>query len=336
MPEIRRRLAVSRVWLPLLMIALLFFLGGAGCTREPLAPLRVGTSVWPGYEPLYLARDQGFISSSSVRLVEFTSASETLRAFRNGAIDVAALTFDEALILAETSADFSVILVLDVSNGGDVILAHPPILKLRELKGKRVGLETTALGAYMLTRALQTVGLKPKDVRITPLDVLEQERAFKEKRIDAVVTYEPVRTKLLAAGARQLFDSSKIPGEIIDILIVRRSPPGAEEERRAEQISHLVRRWFKALDFIQKDQRRAAALMAPREKLSPDEFQRALNGMRFPDREGNAVMFLDPSASFITNAQRLARVMVANRLLEREPEVKNLFDSRFVKDAARP
>ena len=38
-----------------------------------------------------------------------------------------------------------------------------------------------------------------------------------------MVTYEPVRTKLKSAGARQIFDSSLIPGEIVDVLVVRTS-----------------------------------------------------------------------------------------------------------------
>jgi ABC-type nitrate/sulfonate/bicarbonate transport system substrate-binding protein len=45
--------------------------------------------------------------------------------------------------------------------------------------------------------------------------------------VDALVTFEPHRARLLAGGARLLFDSSQIPGEIrpraLDAAYVRRA-----------------------------------------------------------------------------------------------------------------
>ena len=206
------------------VLLLIAILANVGCSGEPQLPFRVGTNVWPGYEPLYLAREQGlYPPSAGLRLVEYTSASEVIQAFRNGTIDAAALTLDEVLLLAETTPDLGIVLVLDISHGADVILAQPAISSLRDLKGKRVGLESTALGAYVLTRALQTAGMRQDDVRKISLEVDEHEQAFKKGRVDAVVTFEPVRTRLMASGARQLFDSSMLPGEIVDVLVVRRT-----------------------------------------------------------------------------------------------------------------
>lgn len=192
-----------------------------------------------------------------------------------------------------------------------------------------MGLEASALGAYVLTRALQTVDLKPEDVRLVSLEVHEQEQAFKAGRLDAVVTFEPVRTKLLAAGARQLFDSSQIPGEILDVLVVRRP---TEHEA---QIAKLVDGWFHALDFIRKKPDQAASLMAKREQLTAKDFQKALDGLRFPSREENRSMLEGSSGSLIGAAQQLGAVMVANKLLQRPPQTNGLFDDAFVRGARR-
>lgn len=331
METVRNRHATPLILLLKMTLIMLALLAGAGCAREPETPLRVGTNVWPGYEPLYLARELGYYPPGSVKLVEYSSASEVIRAFRNGAVDAAALTLDEVLLLAETISDLSVVLVLDFSHGADVILAQPALSSLRDLKGKRVGLETTALGAYVLTRALQSVNMTPNDVRTVSLEVFEHERAFKERRVDAVVTFEPVRTRLLAAGARQLFDSSRIPGEIVDVLVVRRTLSA----KHGTEISRLVQGWFRALDFIRKDRSRAASLMAQRERLSADEFLKVLQGLRLPDVEENRSMLAGPAPAIIPTSQKLGQVMLANRLIERPPEVKGLFDGSFVK-GARP
>ena len=53
-------------------VVLIVLLACVGCTPDPEPILRVGTNVWPGYEPLYLARDLGYLDES-IRLVEYSS-----------------------------------------------------------------------------------------------------------------------------------------------------------------------------------------------------------------------------------------------------------------------
>ncbi len=48
----------------------------AACDRQPEPPLRIGTNVWIGSEPLYLARELGKLDPAVVQLVEYPSASE--------------------------------------------------------------------------------------------------------------------------------------------------------------------------------------------------------------------------------------------------------------------
>lgn len=54
------------------------------CGPLPEPPLRIGTNIWPGYEPLYLARNLGFYQGSSIKLVEMNSASAVIHALRSG------------------------------------------------------------------------------------------------------------------------------------------------------------------------------------------------------------------------------------------------------------
>ncbi|HET7774857.1 MAG TPA: hypothetical protein VFK74_00655, partial [Azospira sp.] len=78
----------------------------AGCGGQGgPAPLRLATNEWPGYEPLHLARENGYWGNAPIRLYELPSTSEVLRAFRNGALDAAAVTGDEALTLLADNFD---------------------------------------------------------------------------------------------------------------------------------------------------------------------------------------------------------------------------------------
>ena len=305
-----------------------FLITLAACTPKPHLPIRIGTNVWPGYEPLYLARELNYYSPENIRMVEYSSASEVIQAFRNGAIEAAALTMDEVLLLAETTSDLSVILILDFSNGADVILAQPAILSLHDLKGKRVGLETTALGAYILTRVLESVNLTPNDIQAVSLEIFEHEKAFKQGKVDALVTFEPVKTRLLRAGAHTIFDSSRLPMEIIHVLVAKRSLL----TKKRGQISLLVRSWQRALDFIKKNPNEACSLMGKRENLDSPDFQKAIEGLRLIGISENRNMLTGTSLSILSSTRELATVMLSHQLIDKIPETKELFDSSFVRE----
>ena len=309
------------------ILLLLIIAAIAGCIKEPQMPLRIGTNVWPGYEPVYLAREMGYFNNTSIKLIEYTSATEVMRSFRNGTIDAACLTLDETLQLLATGSDIKVILIMDISNGADVMLARPEIKSIKDLKNRRVGFESTALGAYMLTRALQTAGMKPSDVKTVSLEIAEHESGFRDRRVDAIVTFEPVKTRLLAAGARQIFDSSQIPGEIVDVLIVKSD----FAENNPKQVQKVLEGWFKALGYMKKNRLRAAKIMAKREKISDDEFLTSLNGLRYPDLKENRLMLIGESPSLLPSAQRLAAVMSENRLISLAPDIRTTLDGSYLK-----
>lgn len=302
------------------------FLVGEVVVAEPLA---VGTNVWPGYEPLYLARNLGYYNDS-IRLVEYSSATEVLRAIRNKLIDVAALTLDEVLLLRQSGVDVRIVLVTDISNGGDVIVARPGIESLADLKGRKVGVESTALGAYVLTRALQKVGLTPADVQVVPIEVASHYMAYTDNVMDAVVTFEPVRSQLLRDGAHLVFDSSQIPGEIVDVVVVREEVLAGKEE----QIQGLISGWFKALTYLSVNPNDASKRMTGRLNLSPEEVLASYEGLILPDPEGNLDMFDESQAlSLIQTAKNLTTIMIEANLLDRSPNV--LIAPQFVQDLKR-
>lgn len=300
-----------------------------GCVAAPEPVLRVGLNVWPGYEPVFLARELGYFHDSEIRLVEYGSASQVMRAFRNGAIEGAALTLDEVLLLAHDGHRLRVVAVLDLSAGGDVVVARPEIAGLRELRGRRIGVESTALGAYVLVRALQSAELARADVEIVPIEANRHIEAYDQGDVDALVTFEPMRSKLLERGARTLFDSTEIPGEIIDVLVVRED----FLKRYPEPVTRLVSGWSRAVDYAEAAPLKAARYMAPRENLSPEAFLQAMAGLEIPSLEDNLRMLSGAGGDLRHNALRLRDVMLAEGLLHTAVDPTPLFDARAV-DAA--
>lgn len=301
----------------------------SGCVKEPPPPLRVATNVWPGYETLYLARSLGYYDNTPIRLVDYPSGTEEVRAYRNGEIEAAGISIDQALVLAATEPDVQIIVVMDVSDGGDVILGKPEIQNLPAIKGRRVGVESTALGAFVITRALEKNGMSPKDIKIVSLQVSEHERAFKDGTVDAVVTFGPPRAKLMAAGAKLLFDSSQIPGEIVDVLIVRSSLIASQPK----VVQTLVNGRFRALDYLNKNPQDAARRIAPRTGVTPEQFLESLKGLRMPNLPENQRLLNQTDPSLLNGMKLLAKIMLENNLLPKAVDPAPLLDDRLVKKA---
>jgi NitT/TauT family transport system substrate-binding protein len=281
----------------------------------------MGTSIWPGFEPFYVARELHFWRDDQIQLLEYTSTSELTRAFRNGTVDAGLLTLDEALLLVEDRQDIQILLVTDVSNGADVILAKPAFLSMQDLRGHRIGAETTGVGAYMLFRALELAGLKPEDVEIVTLEFSEQQSALDQGLVDAVVTYEPVRTKLKSAGARQIFDSTRIPGEVVDVLVVRTRYLTASPDN----VRLLMEAFYRAQRHARERADDFVRIAAAHENVTPQEFRHSMSLLHVPDLQEEQAMLAGTPAPLQKQAKSLADIMIQRHLLLRPVDAASMF-----------
>ena len=316
-------------YLTLGLMAGLVAIALTNCSSPVTSPVRIATNLWPGYETLYLARNLGYFKDKPIQLVDYPSGTEEVRAYRNGEIEGAGLSIDQALVLAATQEDVRIIAVMDFSNGADAILGRPEIKDIKGLKGKRVGVESTALGAFFLARALEKNGMTPKDIQIVSLELTEHERAYKEGKVDAVVTFGPAMAKLLDAGAKLLFDSSQLPGEIVDTLVVSKDAIA----NSPETIQALVNGRFRALEYLEKNPQDAAARIAPRTKVSPEQILDAFKGMVQPNLADNLRLLDQSDPTLVNGMKKLVDVMVENKLLPKKVDPATLLDPQFIKNA---
>jgi len=288
------------------------FLTLAACMRESDPALRIGTNVWIGSEPLYLARELGRLDPGSTQLVEYPSASEVLRAYRNQAIDGMVISLDELLGLAQDGFQPRIVLVVDVSHGADVVVGRHGMKTMHDLAGRSIAVESSALGAFVLSRALALNGMDAADVTVVHLESNEQPRAFESGKVDGAVTFDPYRGQLLRSGAVTLFDSTQIPGEIVDLLAVRASVI----ERNPRALQALLSGWFDALDYIRTEPLDAARRMGIRQQTTAEQFLQAQKGLRIPTREENLRMLAGSAPELAVTGQRLMALMVDAKLLQ--------------------
>ncbi len=309
----------------LLVLSMAFFL--TACEHQSTQTLKVGISPWPGYEPLVLAAEKRYFGDSNIRIIRFATPTESYRALRDGIIDVAAFTADEVFHYAEVRDKPRIFLVVDISNGADAIVAKKEIRSIDDLKGKRLGVEGSALGDYVVQRALDfsKQGLISSQIKLKNVEINFQEKAFLDNEIDAAVTYEPSKSLLLKAGGHVLFDSSQIPNEIVDVIVTN----DKTIEERSPELVNLAKGWFKALSYIYAHYEQTMQKMSRHETTSVEEFQKGYEDLIIPTKEENIKM-LAQNGSLLEPMQKLSTLMYAKGSLEKVIDVRPLLDDRII------
>ncbi|MBS7350013.1 MAG: ABC transporter substrate-binding protein [Comamonas sp.] len=305
-----------------------------GCGWQYEKPLVVGADLWTGYQPLYLAQDLGYYQDQPLRLVQLASSTQTLDALRMGKLDVAAITLDEALLLAQEHLPLSIIWVISISNGADAVLTRPGSAQTgQEVKGLRIGVEQTASGAYMLQAFLEQAKLPTGAVEIAPLSADEHLRAWRQHQVDILVSADPVRQTLVEEGAQVLFDSSALDGQMLNVLVAHHKALAC----CSAQITQLLAGHERALSYLHHQKSDAWYLMGQRSKVTPDSVQASLSAMLLPDAVANQRLLRSNDAHSLAHTlQQVFGLMQQRQLLRPGAAPQHLIDPRFTPQLAQP
>jgi NitT/TauT family transport system substrate-binding protein len=99
-------------------------------------------------------------------------------------------------------------------------------------------------------------------------------KALREGKVDAITAYPPNSTEIESAGiARSIFTSSRIPGEIVDVLALDE----AVIRERPKDVAGVIRAFYRAVAFAKEHPEEAWQIMSARERVTPEEFRNALH-----------------------------------------------------------
>lgn len=270
----------------LLILTVLIALGLAGYfstqkqkMENTVEPLRIGINPWPGYELLYLGYELGFFDKYNIKveMVEMGSLSDIRRAFSRNQIDVMTGTLFEVVeSQAIDGQEPKIFMFPDFSNGGDVIVAKNNATSVRDLVGKKVGVEKSSLGFFILKRALEQAGLDIDSVEIVPLEQSYMKKAMAENLIDASVSYPPFSSEMERDdNIRRVFDTSMIPAEVIDVFVARSNVM----KTRKKDLEAIARVWDEAVDYYMENPKDAIVRMASHLGMTQEETEESINSM---------------------------------------------------------
>jgi NitT/TauT family transport system substrate-binding protein len=247
------RTRVKDCWIRLCGLLLLIGrrIGRAAGPRAERTSFNVAWSIYVGWMPWDYADRSGILKKWAdkygikIKLTQINDYVESINQYTAGTFDACAMTnMDMLTIPAAGGVDSTALIVGDYSNGNDGVVLKGKGKTLADIKGQKVNLVELSVSHYLLVRALGTIGLRERDLKIVNTSDADIVAAFSAPATTAVVTWKPQLSAVLAAPDAQLvFDSSKIPGEISISWwsTARCSPPIRSSARRSSALG--TRRW---------------------------------------------------------------------------------------------
>jgi len=216
---------ISRL-LPVLVAAALIAPGFSSTAHAAAKKeFNIAWTIYVGWMPWPYAADTGIVKKwadkygITIHITQINDYVESINQYTAGKFDGVTLTNMDALTIpAAGGVDTSAIIMGDFSNGNDgVVLKNAKMLS--DIKGRRINIVELSVSHYLLARGLATVRLKEKDIKTVNTSDADIVAAFKSPDSTAVVTWNPQLMEVKAEPkATLVFDSSKIPGEIQDLM----------------------------------------------------------------------------------------------------------------------
>ena len=325
-----------------LLFAGLAILLAVACSKAPNTsavsgtPIVLGYSNWAGWWPWAIAVEEKMFEKNgvNVEMKWFDGYLPSMETFAAGKIDGNSQTLNDTIsFLPGENGGEVVVLVNDNSAGNDQIIADASITSVADLKGKTVAVEEGIVDDYLLSLALQDVGLSRDDVVIKGLPTDQAATAFAAGQVDAVGAFPPYTgTAMKREGARVIATSKDYPGAIPDLLTVS----GDLIKERPDDVQKIVKTWWDVRAFMEENPEKSEEIMAKRAGIPTEEYEQYKDGTRFFTMDENLEAFSpgEGMQHMPYAAESMADFMVTVGFLETKPDMSNLFDSSFVKKEA--
>lgn len=251
----------------------------AFAVQAQAAKLKVAYSDWPGWVAWEIAIKKGWFKEAGVD-IEFVWMDyvASMDAYAAGKLDGVCMTNGDALVTGAGGKPSVAIIINDYSNGNDMLVATSDIGSVKDLKGKKIGLEEGFVPHLLTLKALEANGMSEGDISIvnTPTDKTPQ--ILKSDAVSAICAWQPNSGAALkeVPGSKAIFTSADAPGLIYDALCVG---PRTLKRDRADWVK-VAKVWYKVVDYLKDEDNTDEALeiLSGRVKVTPEEYEVFLDG----------------------------------------------------------
>jgi len=258
-------------------------------SKKEIEKIRIGMVTFPGYAPLYLAKEKHLFENVDVDLVRIESIGDLRAAMMSGKIDIYAATFDIFQTTEKLEPPGVGFLAIDESDGADGLVVSEKIKDIADLKGKKVAAEPGLPPYFVLQYMLNKANLTLKDVDFKDVASQDAGNAFVAGKLDAAGTYEPYlsKSKELRKGSKVLVSSKDTPGLIVDLLFAS----DQLLKNKPQVLKAVADGWFKAVEYWQSQPDTAMDIMSKSFGIPKQELIDMKTRLKWMTKDDNIRLF---------------------------------------------
>jgi len=266
--------------LKILLIITLIGLAGLAGTRA--APIKIGYSDWPGYTVMEIAKQKGWFKDAGldVEMIWF-EYSPSIDAFAAVKIDADMIVAGDDMVTGATGAKSKIVCLVDYSEGSDMIVGGPGVGSIKDLKGKKIGVELTLVEHELLLQALKVNGMTQSDVTLVGTATDKTPQTLASGQVSAIGAWYPISGQALkqVPGSKKLFTSADARGLIFDVIAVNPASYAAHRKEWAK----ITAIYYKCVNYLMDPATRddAIKIMAAKVGADPADYAKNVPGTHF-------------------------------------------------------
>ena len=299
-------------------------IAGSLFTAAALAasPIKIGTVIWIGYGPFYVADQLDLFKKSGVKVTMqvFNDPALIPPAVTGGSVDGGMVTYDQVISSVAKGSSMKVVMPIDYSNGGDAIVATKDITSIAQFKGQKIAFNPLSPSDFLLSYALQTNKLSEKDVMPVNMPPEGVPAGMASGGVKIGVTYEPSVSEIVAMdGGKKfhvVFSSKDAPGLITDVLIFK----SEYIKKNPAVVKALIQGYVDGLEYMKKNPAEAAKLIGKVMGVPEKEVMEQMSGVYNPTLQEFPKVFnksAETTSLYVSGA-------VISKILKAKGEIKSI------------
>jgi NitT/TauT family transport system substrate-binding protein len=326
----------------IMLMVMVFSVLIVGCAPAEETPemsgevMKVAKYYWPGEFWIDIADANGWFTEAGLN-VELVDTNpdyfQSLQDTADGKIDSNAFPYYDFVQSNLAGAELIAIVNTDLSSGAEAIVAKETINSVADLKGKRVGVSSGFYTEYILDIVLEENGLSEND--ITKVEISEDQNdekapeEFEKDSFDAVITWEPIASKVVEKGGQYIWDSSRIININGGVQVFKKS----FIEEKPNDVQALVNVWHRTTEFIKTNPDEAFQIIADIYDVPVGDVQAFTQDDRILDLADNKVAFSYAAGfeSLHGTARQINDFMKDHGITDKDLDSTEFIDARFIR-----
>jgi len=268
-----------------ILISLIFIF--SSCSKENTSDgFKISTNSWIGYAPLFYANEKGYLQKLNIQLFMNVSLAEASEIYNIGKAQMVTTTQHEFYTLKNSFPSLTPVILLDRSNGGDMILSNKKIEELKKAEKIYAYLEIDSINAELLKTFIKKNKLDIKKIEFIDQDQAKiQDVSFTKKKAILIVTYTPYDVTLKKKGFQEIASTKDLNSLVVIDALCTTKEFLKQNRNKIEKLKNVL---DKSILEIQKNPKESYHILKGYlGEMSYEEFLNSLNTIKWINNPSN-------------------------------------------------